>query len=152
MKSTAFKKVLASAAMLCATSYANIAWSHSGGATTDAAGTNPSATVLTVVTCSDDGNGTPHHLTAQIKDQSGPVAGLLLSLHLQKGNQMTSTTDSVSGDANYSPEVSLNAGAGVYYLSITKTAAGARQFDAVWHCMTFDNQHTGTDIAVLQFQ
>lgn len=148
MKNTAFKKVLATAAMLCVTGYADIAWSHSGGATTDGAGTNPSAAVLVAVTC---GIGTDY-LTAQIKDQSGPVAGLLLSLHLQKGSKMTSTTDSVSGDANYSPEVALSAGPGVYYMSITKTAAGARQFDASWHCMANSGEHTDTDLGVLQFQ
>ncbi len=49
---------------------------------------------------------------------------------------MTSTTDTVSGDANYSPGVQLNGGAGVYYISATKTGAGARIFDVIWHCVT----------------
>ncbi|MGZ8175000.1 MAG: hypothetical protein ACXW1Z_19995 [Methylobacter sp.] len=151
MKSTSFKTALVAVSILFSAGYADVVLAHSGGAVTDAAGNNAGATDLVAVTCSDDGNGTPHHLTSQIKDQSGPVSGLLLSLHLQKGNQMKTATDSVSGDANYSPEISLNGGPGVYYMSITKTAAGARLFDIIWHCMTSDGQHTGTDIAVLQY-
>ena len=65
---------------------------------------------------------------------------------------MTSTTDTVSGDANYSEGIQLNGGDGVYYISATKTAAGARIFDVIWHCMDINNGHTDTDIAVLQFQ
>ena len=49
-------------------------------------------------------SGAPAYL-GQIKDKSAPVPGLLLSFHITKGNQMTTTTDTVSGDANYSPAV-----------------------------------------------
>ena len=65
---------------------------------------------------------------------------------------MTTSTDTVSGDAFYSPGVRLNGGAGVYYISATKTGAGARLFDVIWHCMTSGDVHTGTDINVYQIQ
>lgn len=152
MKTVFLKKTLVAVSLLLAAGYADIAFAHSGGGTIDPSGTNASASDLAVVTCFDDGNGAPHHLAAQMKDSSAPVSGLLLSLHLQKGNQLTTSTDTVSGDANYSPLITLNGGAGVYYMSVTKTNAGARLFDVIWHCMTSSGDHTGTDIAVVQAQ
>ncbi len=152
MKTVFFKKTLVAVSLLIAAGYADITSAHSGGGTIDAAGTNASASDLAVVTCFDDGNGAPHHLAAQVKDSSNPVSGLLLSLHLQKGNQMTTSTDTVSGDANYSPLIMLNGGAGVYYMSVTKSNAGSRIFDVIWHCVTNNGDHTGTDISVVQAQ
>ncbi len=152
MKTVFLKKTLVAVSLLIAAGYADISFAHSGGGTIDPTGTNASASDLAVVTCFDDGNGTPHHLAAQLKDSSNPVSGLLLSLHLQKGNQMTTITDTVPGDTNYSPLITLNGGAGVYYMSVTKTNAGARLFDVIWHCVTNNGDHTGTDIAVVQAQ
>ena len=117
---------------------------HSGGAVI---GNSANAVDLAVVTCT----GGSHHLFGQIKDMSGP-GGPLLSFHIYKGNQKTSTTDTVSGDANYSEGIQLNGGDGVYYISATKTGAGARIFDVIWHCVNSAGGHTDTDIAVLQFQ
>lgn len=127
-------------------------YAHNGGATLDAGGTNPSATALAGITCFDDGNGEPGGLLVQIKDQSEPVDGLLLSVQIYKGNKATNTTDPVSGDADYSPAVELSAGPGVYWVMLDKTAAGPRQFNLIWHCVTPDGIHTGTDIVVKQFQ
>jgi hypothetical protein len=152
MKIASLKKAFITASILVATGNAGIAMAHSGGGTLDPAGNNPSATDLAAVTCFDDGNGAPAYLLGQIKDMSPPVPGLLLSFHIYKGNQMTTSTDTVSGDANYSQEVRLNGGPGVYYISATKTSAGARIFDVIWHCETGNDIHTGTDISVLQFQ
>ncbi|MFZ2172266.1 MAG: hypothetical protein WAW61_21850 [Methylococcaceae bacterium] len=152
MKNTYLKKAFIAASILVAVGHANIALAHSGGGLIDGAGNNASATDLAAVTCFDDGNGAPQNLTGQVKDFSSPVAGLFLSFHIFKGNQMTTSTDTISGDANYSPLVSLNGGPGVYYISVTKTAPGARIFDVIWHCVTAGGAHTGTDISVLQFQ
>ncbi|MGX2039218.1 hypothetical protein ACWJKU_03670 [Methylocaldum sp. MU1018] len=151
MKNT-YLKAFISASILAALAQPGSVSAHSGGGLIDGGGTNASATDLAAVTCFDDGNGTPHHLFGGIKDFSPPVSGLFLSLHIQKGNQMTTTTDTVSGDPGYSTGVELNGGAGVYYISVTKTKAGARTFDVVWHCMTQDNRHTGTEIQLLQVQ
>ncbi|TRW92800.1 hypothetical protein [Candidatus Methylobacter oryzae] len=152
MKIAFLKKAFMTALILFAVGNVDSALAHSGGGVLDPGGNNASATDLAAITCFDDGNGTPHHLSAQIKDMSGPVSGLLLSLHIYKGIQMTTSTDTVSGDVGYSPEISLNGGAGVYYLSATKTGAGARLFDVVWHCLTSSGVHTGTDIVVYQAQ
>lgn len=152
MKIISLKKAFITSSILVAAGFANIALGHSGGGTLDPGQSNATATDLAAVTCFDDGNGAPHHLFGQIKDMSQPVPGLLLSFNIYKGNQMISTTDTVSGDANYSQGIQLNGGPGVYYISATKTAAGARIFDVIWHCVTSNDVHTGTDIAVLQFQ
>lgn len=152
MKITSLKKAFITASILVAVGYADIALAHSGGGLIDGAGNNASATDLAAVTCFDDGNGAPHHLIGQIKDMSGPVSGLFMSFHIYKGNQMTTSTDPISGDVNYSPLVTLNGGPGVYYISATKTQAGARIFDVIWHCVTAGGAHTGTEISVLQIQ
>ena len=138
--------------MLAATGHTGLGWAHNAGATLDARGNLVSATGLAVVTCFDDGSGEPHHLFAQIRDSSPPVDGLLLSLQLLKGNKAINSTDPISGDADYSPGVSLEGGPGVYHMMVNKTGAGPRTFDVIWHCRTIANIHTGTSIRVLQFQ
>ena len=152
MKNASLKKAFITASILIAVGHAGAALAHNGGGIIDAAGNNASATDLAAVTCFNDGNGEPHHLYSRIKDFSNPVPGLLLSLHIYKGRQMTTSTDSVSGDAFYSPGVSLNGGKGVYYISATKTRAGLRRFDVEYHCVTSGGAHTGTDIVVYQIQ
>jgi hypothetical protein len=152
MKNASLKKAFLTASILAAVGYAGAALAHSGGGAMDPGSNNASATDLAAVTCYDDGNGAPDHLYGQIKDMSAPVQGLLLNFHIYKGLQMITSTDSVSGDANYSPVVKLNGGSGVYYISATKTAAGVRLFDVIWHCETSGGIHTGTDIVVYQIQ
>jgi hypothetical protein len=147
MKNAPFKKALVALSILATVGHADMALAHSGGGTIDPGSNNGHATDLAAVTCS----GGSHHLFGKIKDMSGP-GGALLSFHIYKGNKMTSTTDTVPGDANYSSGVQLNGGDGVYYISVTKTGAGARIFDIIWHCMNNAGGHTDTDIAVLQFQ
>lgn len=128
------------------------AYAHNGGAVLGADGTNPSATALAGITCFDDGTGEPAKLSVQIRDESEPVDGLLLSVQIYKGIKAISITDPESGDADYSPVVELEAGPGVYRVILDKTAAGPRKFNLVWHCETEDELHTGTDIVVNQFQ
>jgi len=124
-------------------------YAHSGGNLLDDDTTN---SAMADVTCFDDGNGEPSTLVAQTKDGSEPKAGLLLSLQLIKGNQVVSITDSVSGDADYSPLIQIDGGKGVYKMILTKTAPGQRAFELVWHCLTAKGVHTGTDIVVRQFE
>lgn len=122
---------------------------HSGSAIL---GGDASNSALAHVTCLDDGTGEPAYLIAQIKDLSQPEEGLLISVQLLKGIQVINSTDPISGDADYSPLVQLDGGQGVYNMMLTKTAEGDRAFDLVWHCMTADGLHTGTDIIVRQFR
>jgi hypothetical protein len=123
--------------------------SHSASAVL---GGDASNSALAHVTCLNDGTGEPAALISQIKDMSQPDEGLLLSVQLLKGTQVINSTDSISGDANYSPLVALEGGAGVYNMMLTKTAEGERTFDLIWHCMTADGLHTGTDIVVRQYK
>lgn len=152
MKNRFLKNVFINAVILGALGYGSFAFSHSGGAALDPAGNNAGATDLAVVTCSDDGNGTPAYLYGQIKDDSVSIPGMFVSFHIYKGKQMLTSTDSVSGDSNYSPAITLWGGAGDYYISATKTMAGIRVFEVSWHCMTANGVHTGTDLGVLQVQ
>ena len=147
-----FKRVIVALSILLAVGHANVTLAHSAGGAIDAAGTNANATDLAAVTCYDDGDGPAAYLFVQIQDQSAPLQGLLMSIHIQKGLQMTTSTDAVSGDATASPGATLNGGNGIYYISATKTAAGTRIFTVTYHCMTSGNAHTGTDITLYQAQ
>lgn len=125
---------------------------YSASATLDAAGNRAGAADLAVVRCFDNGNGAPHHLAAAVQDLSPPASGLLLSLQILKAPSIATVTDRASADGNFSPIAILAGGAGTYYLSLSKTAAGARNFLVGWECQTASNTGTGTDISVLQIQ
>lgn len=124
---------------------------HGGGSVLDAAGNSRTFTGVAFVTCFDDGNGPAENLVARIRDNSPPVDGLLVNLHIFKGNKAVGISDTVSGDADYSPFVTLHGGTGVYNIIVSKTDVGERLFNLEWHCQTADNIHTGTEIGVTQF-
>jgi len=134
------------------TSYAALSSAHSGSATMDSAGTSRIFTGLAQITCSSTGSEPTDHLLARIRDNSAPIPGLLANLQIYKGSRAVSITDTVSGDADFSPFVSLQGGNGVYYLIINKTNEGEREFDLDWHCTAASGTHTETDINVLQFE
>ncbi len=131
--------------------YAVSSSAHGGGATMDIAGASRTFTGVVLVSCFDDGNGPAENLIARVRDNSPQVPGLLVNLQVFKGNKAINITDTVSGDADYSPFVTLHGGPGVYFMIINKTDVGARSFDVEWHCNTIDGIHTGTDISVSQF-
>lgn len=145
------------AAMLC---WSLTAHAHSARATLDPTGTKPSFTAMAQVTCFNDGSGPPVALYVRVRDNSPAVAGLLINVQVLKGNEALAISDTVSGDADYSQPIQLEAGGGVYTVLINKTAAGVRNFDFEWHCVTTghdhdhvgDIPHTGTEIGVLQFK
>ena len=149
MKTLFPPRILLAASLLAASGHA---WPHSASAVLDPAGNNAAATDLAQVICYDDGNGPADRLYIQIQDLSPPAPGLLLSAEIFKDGKMTNTTDTVSADALASNPAVLVAGDGVYYLSVSKTAAGARSFTVTYHCQTANDTHTGTDISVLQGQ
>lgn len=128
--------------------YAAFVHADGGGAVL---GDPRSFTAVAVVSCFDDGNGPAESLTAQIRDNSPIIPGLLLNLHVFKGNKAVSISDTISGDADYSPFVTLHGGPGAYFVIVSKTDVGERAFDLEWHCNTVDDVHTGTDIAITQF-
>ena len=150
MKSTAV--TLLPAIVLAALLSTTQVFAHGGGAVMDAAGNKASFTGLVRVTCFDDGTGPANYLMARVRDNSAAQPGMVVNLQLLKGLRATSVSDPVSGNADYSPYAVLAAGNGVYQLLINKTLAGARAFDLEWHCMTLNNDHTGTEIIVDQFE
>ncbi|MCX8049497.1 MAG: hypothetical protein N3A55_07535 [Methylohalobius sp.] len=110
------------------------------------------ATDLADVICADDGHGPTSYLFAQVRDDSPPAPGLMVNLQVIKGSQAANTTDPVSGDGVYSEPILLPGGDGVYRMLANKTGPGRRVFSVIWHCMTSDHVHTGTEIQVRQVQ
>ncbi|MEQ1638292.1 MAG: hypothetical protein ABL903_16555 [Methylococcales bacterium] len=150
MKNTLLKKIVLSAVILFGAGSAPIALAHQSGAVP--IGDDATATDLAAVQCYDDGGGAPDRLTVSIEDVSAPVPGLLVNMQVFKNNKMNNITDTVSGDGNSSPAITLVGGDGEYRISVNKTGAGSRAFNATWHCETSGGVHTGTDITVLQAQ
>ncbi len=133
--------------------HAIVGSAHDAGATMDPNGTVAAFTGYALVICFDDGNGPADSLVASIKDTSAPQDNLLVNLQIIKDRHASNTTDPVSGDGNFSPEIRVHGGNGVYQLLVNKTNAGARSFIISYHCMTASNVHTGTDISVVyQFE
>lgn len=129
-----------------------LASGHSGSGMMDPEGNRESFTGLARITCFDDGNGVPEMLVARIRDSSEPVDRLLVSVQILKGTRAINISDNISGDADYSPFISLSGGQGTYYVIINKTAAGSRLVDLEFHCLAADTAHTGTDIIVDQWE
>ncbi|RIZ66332.1 MAG: hypothetical protein D0531_05070 [Methylococcales bacterium] len=149
MKNLSFKKSLLTAFTLVILGYVSVTLGYPNATVLmDATGTNANATDLGQVNC----DASSDRLYAMIQDQSAPVSGLLLSLHIFSGIRMTTSTDSISGDANPSPIIYLNGGQGPYYISATKTAAGARLFTVTFQCASSNNTLTGTSVIGIQGQ
>lgn len=125
---------------------------HSGGATMNPAGNNPHFMAVVDVTCFDDGNGAPDHLSIRIEDTSPYVEGSQLTFLVYKANRAISTSDPIPADGQYGPLVKLHAGGGRYTMMLNTTGPGPRNFIAEWHCVTADEIHTGTsEIVVRQY-
>ncbi len=104
------------------------------------------------VHCFDDGAGPNGYLEVALKDIA-PVATPKISLQVIRDNMATNTTDPIDGDAGESPILSVNGSGDQYYLlTIDKTAAGAENYSVEYHCMTNDNQHTGTELYMITNQ
>lgn len=153
MKNLSMKKNILAALVACSVGYVGVSNAHDAGATLDADGTIRSFTGLASVSCFDDGSGTPDNLIVSIRDNSQPVAGLMVNVQVvsSRGNRVNSITDTVSGDADFSPFIKVQDGAGPYSVIVNKTDVGARSFDLQYHCNTANDVHTGTDIFVFQF-
>jgi hypothetical protein len=117
-------------------------------------GAGAGATDLYHVTCSDDGSGPPGSLRMQVLDAS-PAAAPYVSVQVNRGAQLASTTDPVDADTSSSSIVWVNGGAGVYEVLVDKSGPGAENYTLTFHCVTGpdgEGLHTGTSISTRQNQ
>ncbi|GAB6140752.1 hypothetical protein JCM14076_14810 [Methylosoma difficile] len=112
-------------------------------------GSGIGATDYYVVTCDDDGSGTPARLAVSIIDQA-PVVAPVISVQVVKDLLAANATDQVDGDATPSPTITVAAGPGDYFVIVDKTKAGAETYNMTYHCTTNTGIHTGTSIFMLQ--
>ncbi len=148
-----FKRTLIAALIVSTIAYTSISSAHTAGATLDPNNDTRSFTGMAFITCFDDGNGPADNLIARIRDLSPPVPGLLVNLQVVNGNKSNSISDTISGDADWSPFITLQGGPrrSIYWVLVNKTDIGERRFELEYHCNTIDEIHTGTDIGVSQF-
>ncbi len=148
MQTKSLKKSLLTVFIIFTFGYAGISCAHTAGAML---GPERSFTGVALVNCFDDAGEIADSLIARIRDDSPPVPGLLVNLQIFKNGKSIVISDTVSGDADYSPFVKLQEGGGDYMISVNKTDEGARTFVIDYHCNAADDSHVGTDIDVTQF-
>lgn len=162
MKGTKMKnsKIIITATLLLAAGYTGLVSAHTVSGTVGSASNGNAATDVYQVTCSDagDGSGVPDNLYLHVKDQA-PVLAPLVSTQANKGTATTGlSTDSIDGDAVYSPAVTLKptagSGSGVYTVKVNKSAStvkGLEIYTLETHCQK-GLVHAGTAIALIQNQ
>jgi hypothetical protein len=149
MKTSFYKNNLLAVALILGVSHAGLVSAHEQ--TGSLLGTvSPGATDLYQVTCGDDSA----QLSAQINDQG--AGGPIMSLQIFKGAKAVTTTDTVGGDGQYSPAVSLTppagSGAGAYTVLVSHTAKALENYAFIYHCESAAGTHTATGIVRLQNQ
>jgi hypothetical protein len=97
------------------------------------------------VTCSNDGGGTPHHVSARVRDKTAGANVLHILVH--RGVAAKKTSDATGANTTYSPTISVASGTiGTYDIFVGKTNATTRVYDLEAHCVTATGGHTGTSI------
>ena len=149
MKKIPLKRGLTILSLSMALAQANLVYAHDLSGSLGVASTSID---YYQVHCFDDGAGPNGYLEVSLKDIA-PVAAPKISLQVIRDDTATNTTDPIDGDAGESPILSVKGSADQYYfLTIDKTAAGAESYSAEYHCLTNDNQHTGTEIYTITNQ
>jgi hypothetical protein len=148
------KTALLAASCLAAASYTGAVLAHSASGSL---GSSSGATDVFLVTCSnEEGGSTPtYRLSSRVKDNS-PVAAPIVSIVTSKGGTTTTRSDT-NGDGNssYSAWAYNIKGNGVYTVSVKKSAAGAENYTAQFHCESPASSgyiHTGTTVVRTQNQ
>ena len=144
-----FNRFINSTAFVALASFASFSNAHDAGATM---GESASFTGYALVTCANEGNNPTDYLEISVQDTSPPVPGLLVNMQVIKGDRAANTTDTVSGDGQFSPAVSVHGGNGVYQILVDKTGQGLRSFLVSYHCKTVTGSHSDTEILVKQFE
>lgn len=146
-------KTLLAAVFTVTVSHASVAYAHSVDGVLLPEDNTRTFTAKAVISCTSKGNDNADNLVARIRDSSPPVPGLLVNLMIYKERttKIISITDTVSGDADYSPFIALQAGEGAYHVVVSKTGIGARNFDLDYHCQSRDGVHVETELNVQQY-
>ncbi len=111
-----------------------------------------SATDVWQVEClGDPVVGNTHKLVAEIKEFTG-ASSSLLSLVVFKDGKAQSTTDLVAGDGDYSPQISVAAGNGIYNMIVTHTDTAFKVYDISYHCENATGDHTPTTVPTTPVQ
>lgn len=103
------------------------------------------------VICSTEGGYETDHLYLQLQVLTPGAPPV--NLQVIKGNNASSSSDTVGGDAAASPAIRHKGGNGLYQVLVNKSGAGVVSFQITAHCLDASGlQHTGTDALVYQYQ
>lgn len=153
MRNTNLKQALLVAAVLAAEGYVGVASAHTQNGVL---GKAESATDSYVVICSNDGNGNPDRLVADVLDKKPKRRLNMVGITVSNSNGVSvTTTDPIDGDRLASDAVTLSKGDGdqgnSYTLAVHKTLRGPELYKLEFHCMS-GQAHTGTDVVRTQNQ
>ena len=76
-------------------------------------------------------------LSTQVRNDSASTPKL--SAQTNKGAKATNTTDPASGDSGFSPEAILANGSGTYFVTVSKSGAGAASYTLEYSCRSFQD-------------
>ena len=111
-----------------------------------------SATDVWQVEClGDPVVGNTDKLVANIKDFGGEASSLL-SLVIYKDSKAQATTDLTPGDSNYSPQISVAAGNGIYNMIVTHANKAFKIYWVEFHCESDTGDHTPTTVPTTPVQ
>lgn len=142
MNRTSKKAMLAGALSLAGSTLLEVASAHDQ---LGQLGTKASATDVWEIECS----GGSQYLALQIKD-GPPNKSPKVSVQVVKDRLAATATDRKDGDAEYSPEIRLYGGDGVYTALVDKSGAQPENYFLEYHCEGAGDVHTGT--SAIQYQ
>jgi len=150
-------KTIMAASLLIAVGYAGLAYAHSQTGTLGLPTSGGVArTDVYVVHCIAPAS----KLWLRVKDLAPVKAPLVITQTTKDTVSSVLSTDTVDGDALYSPSVTLSGGAGDYTLNVNKSAytgtlaahKGPETYVAEFHCQNAAGNHTDTTWDMTQNQ
>jgi hypothetical protein len=138
---------------LCSSTIKPVLAHDQEGSLTAAAG--ESATDLYSINCFNDpefSGGPSHHLSVSLRNNTKVGGGLSMVVYKKTptGQISKTATDVIGGDYTQSPEVIIPGGEGDYQVFVHHMTNTAQSYMMSFHCQDAHNQHTGTDIQILQ--
>ncbi|ASF46175.1 hypothetical protein [Methylovulum psychrotolerans] len=141
MKKISLKNALVITPFLAFIGQANVAFGHQiSGASLGVA----TAIDYYLVFCHDDGSDITDHFDAAVKGVS--TAGTpIISIQVSKNNAIFNATDSVNGDAIYSPWARVKGGSGDYLMAVNKIGSASVAYEVQFYCYTVNNRVLSAD-------
>lgn len=143
------------AACVCLTTATSLSLSAHDQEGNLSAAAGESATDLYSISCFNDpefSQEPTHHLSVSLRSNVKEGGGMSMVVYKKtpSGQITKAASDAIGGDYTQSPEIIISGGEGDYQVFIHHMTSTAQSYMVSFHCQDAHNQHTGTDIQILQ--